>query len=134
MVQQEITGVGLAIGGPIFATGLFFEAVGDWQLAIFRGNPANSGKVLDRGLWRFTRHPNYFGDFCVWWGLTFLAIFGAAPIWVVVGPCLMSTTLLRWSGVTLLETGLKQSKPDYGKYIRRTNAFFPWPPRKSTQD
>lgn len=107
-----------------FFIGLFFEAVGDWQLARFKADPANKGKVMDRGLWRYTRHPNYFGDFMVWWGLWGLAA-RVAP-WTIVAPIVMSTLLLKVSGVALLEKTIVERRPEYAEYIRRTSAFFPW--------
>lgn len=112
-----------ALATAVFVAGLFFEAVGDWQLARFKAQPANRGRVMDRGLWRYTRHPNYFGDFMVWWGLYGLAL-AAGAWWTVVGPLVMSFLLLRVSGVTLLEQGMK-SKPGYEDYVRRTSTFFP---------
>src|SRR6185503_18794892 len=111
------------------AVGFGFEVVGDYQLERFKAAPANRGHVLDRGLWRYTRHPNYFGDAILWWGLYTIAC--ATPGGWVTGlsPALMSFLLMRVSGVTLLEEGLKASKPGYRAYITRTPAFFPWFPR-----
>ncbi len=116
-------------GGLLWATGLFFETVGDWQLARFRSRPDSSGKVLDTGLWRLTRHPNYFGDFCVWWGLWMLSQAAGAPLWTIISPAAMAFFLLRVSGVTLLEKDIAERRPEYVDYIRRTNAFFPGRPR-----
>lgn len=116
------------LGVALWAVGLFFEAVGDWQLARFKADPANAGRVMDRGLWRFTRHPNYFGDFCVWWGLYLIALAGGAW-WSIVGPLIMSFLLLRFSGVRLLERDIGERRPAYAEYVRRTNAFFPGPRR-----
>jgi steroid 5-alpha reductase family enzyme len=113
-------------GAALWAVGLYFEAVGDWQLARFKADPANSGAVMDRGLWGLTRHPNYFGDFCVWWGFGLIAL-SAGAWWALVGPALMSVLLLRVSGVTLLERDIGKRRPGYAEYIRRTNAFFPGP-------
>lgn len=110
----------------IFAAGLFFEAVGDWQLVRFKAQPEKRGRVMDQGLWRYTRHPNYFGDFLVWWGLYGLAL-GAGAWWTVVSPLVMSFLLLRVSGVTLLEQGMR-TRPGYDDYVRRTSTFFPRPP------
>jgi steroid 5-alpha reductase family enzyme len=115
-----------ALGVALWALGLYFEAVGDWQLARFKGDPANAGRVMDRGLWRYTRHPNYFGDFCVWWGLYLIALSGGAW-WSIVGPLIMSFLLLRFSGVRLLERDIGERRPAYADYVRRTNAFFPGP-------
>ena len=117
-----------AAGLLLWATGLFFEAVGDWQLARFKADPANRGQVMDRGLWRYTRHPNYFGDFCVWWGFYLLAA-SAGAWWSIPGPLLMSLLLLKVSGVSLLEKDIGERRPAYAQYVRRTNAFFPGVPR-----
>jgi len=105
--------------------GLLFEAVADAQLARFRGDPRNRGKVMDRGLWRYTRHPNYFGEFCFWWGLWVVAAAGGAW-WTVLSPLLMTVLLLKVSGVPLLERDLGHRRPEYADYVRRTPAFFPW--------
>jgi steroid 5-alpha reductase family enzyme len=116
-------------GALLWAVGLGFEAIGDWQLSRFRADAANRGKVMDRGLWRYTRHPNYFGDAVVWWGLFLIALATPHGWWSAVGPLLMTFLLLRVSGVALLERGLKRRKPDYQAYVDRTSAFIPWPPR-----
>ena len=115
-------------GAALWILGFVFEAGGDWQLTRFKADPANRGKVMDRGLWRYTRHPNYFGDFAVWWGFYLLAL-GAGGWWSIAGPILMSVLLMRVSGVTLLEQDITERRPQYADYIRRTNAFFPGPPR-----
>ena len=117
------------VGVVLWSVGLVFEAGGDWQLARFKRDPANAGRVMDRGLWRYTRHPNYFGDFCVWWGFFLIALSGGAW-WSVAGPLIMSFLLLRFSGVTLLEKDIGERRPAYAEYVRRTNAFFPGPPRE----
>ena len=119
------------VGITLWMVGLVFEAVGDWQLAQFKSNPDNEARVLDEGLWRYTRHPNYFGDFCVWWGLFTIALAGGAEWWTVVSPIVMSVFLINISGVSLLERDLKHRKPEYVDYIRRTSAFFPWPPQST---
>ncbi len=121
-----LDGLGLAL----FAIGLCFEAVGDFQLARFKADPANRGRVMDRGLWRYTRHPNYFGDATLWWGLTCFALATEASLWTLVSPILMSFLIVKVSGVALLEKGLGSTKPKYRDYVRRTSAFFPWPPKK----
>jgi steroid 5-alpha reductase family enzyme len=115
-------------GAILWLVGLIFEAGGDAQLARFKSDPDNRGKIMDRGLWRLTRHPNYFGDFCVWWGFYLMAV-AAGAWWSIVGPLLMSVLLMRVSGVTLLEKDMGR-RPQYADYIRRTNAFFPWIPRR----
>jgi steroid 5-alpha reductase family enzyme len=115
-------------GIALWALGLVFETVGDLQLAAFKRDPANKGRVMDRGLWRYTRHPNYFGDFCVWWGI-FLVAAATGAWWTIVGPILMSVLLIRVSGAALLERTIVDRRPGYAEYIRRTSAFFPRPPK-----
>ena len=117
-----------AAGVALWTLGFLFESIGDWQLARFKSQPQNAGRVMVRGLWRYTRHPNYFGDFCVWWGLYLIAAAGGAA-WTIASPILMSVLLLRVSGVTLLESTIVERRPDYAAYQARTNAFFPGPPR-----
>ena len=119
------------LGVGLWLIGFLFETVGDWQLTRFKSDPANRGKVLDRGLWRYTRHPNYFGDAVVWWGLYIASVAIGAPWWTVFGPALMTFLVMRVSGVTLLERTLEKTKPAYADYVERTSAFFPLPPRKS---
>jgi steroid 5-alpha reductase family enzyme len=116
------------VGCGLWTLGFAFEVVGDWQLALFISNPENRGRVLDRGLWRYTRHPNYFGDFCVWWGLYLIAAAGGAW-WTILSPLLMSWLLTRVSGVTLLEKDIGERRAGYRDYVARTSAFFPAPPR-----
>jgi steroid 5-alpha reductase family enzyme len=119
-----------AVGVAIWGVGLFFETVGDFQLARFKADPANRGKVMDGGLWRYTRHPNYFGDFMVWWGIYLVAVAGGAW-WTVVGPLVMTALLVRYSGAGLLEKTITRRRPEYAEYIRRTSGFFPLPPRRA---
>jgi steroid 5-alpha reductase family enzyme len=118
-----------ALGVALWLVGWTFESVGDWQLARFKRDPANAGRVMDRGLWRFTRHPNYFGDFCVWWGFYAIAL-AAGAWWSIVGPMIMSVLLWRVSGVALLERHIGKRRPEYAEYVRRTNAFFPGPQKR----
>jgi steroid 5-alpha reductase family enzyme len=113
---------------PLWAIGFFFEAVGDWQLKRFKSDPANKGRVLDRGVWRYTRHPNYFGDSAQWWAYYLIAA-SAGGWWTIFSPILMTTLLLRVSGVSLLEKTL-DSRPGYKEYSERTSEFIPWFPRK----
>jgi len=113
----------------LWVVGMVFEAGGDWQLARFKADPDNKGKVLDSGLWALTRHPNYFGDFCVWWGL-FLIALSAGGWWTLISPLLMSFMLLKVSGVALLEKDIGQRRPQYARYVKKTNAFFPGPPKQ----
>jgi len=118
---------GLAI--VFFLVGITFEAGGDYQLVKFKSNPLNKGKVLTTGFWRFTRHPNYFGDACVWWGFALFSI-AAGSYWPALSSLLMTLLLLKVSGVAMLEKTLTTTKPGYSEYIRTTNAFLPWKPRK----
>lgn len=120
-----------AIGVALWAMGLFFESVGDYQLARFKADPANHHSVMNRGLWRYTRHPNYFGDFLVWWGLFVTAGEAASWWWTFLAPLLMSFLLVQVSGVRLLEKSLRRRVDGYEEYLRSTNAFFPGPPRKN---
>jgi steroid 5-alpha reductase family enzyme len=114
------------LGAALVLGGVLTESLADLQLAAFRANTANHGRVLDRGLWRCSRHPNYFGEFCVWWGF-FLIALATGAWWTLISPLLMSVLLLRVSGVTLLEQGIGDRRPGYAEYVKRTNAFFPGP-------
>lgn len=113
----------------LWAIGFFFEAVGDFQLARFKADPANKGKVMNRGVWRYTRHPNYFGDATQWWAYYLIAL-AAGGWWTILSPIIMTTLLVRVSGVALLEKSLKEERPGYKEYIETTSAFIPWFPRK----
>lgn len=110
--------------------GLVWETVADWQLSRFKANPDNKGKVLNTGLWRYSRHPNYFGECCVWWGFYLFAL-AAGAWWAIISPVLMTILLLKVSGVSLLETTITERRPAYANYIKSTNAFFPGPSKKS---
>ena len=112
----------------LFVIGFFFEAVGDWQLSRFKASERSAGQVLDTGLWRYTRHPNYFGEFCIWWAFWLFAA-SAGAWWTIYAPLLMSFLLLRVSGVAMLEKDIGERRPAYAEYIRNTNAFFPGPAR-----
>lgn len=112
------------LGVGLWLAGMVFEVVGDYQLARFKADPKSSGKVLDTGLWRYTRHPNYFGEFTIWWGYFLLAL-ASGGWWTILSPMLMSFLLLKVSGVALLENTIGERRPEYADYIRRTNAFFP---------
>jgi len=116
-------------GLALWILGFVFEAVGDWQLSRFKRNPAHADQVMDRGLWRLTRHPNYFGEFCIWWGFGCMAL-AAGAWWSLAGPALLTFLLLRVSGVRLLEKDIGNRRPRYADYVLKTNAFFPGPPRK----
>ncbi len=117
-----------AAGAALWALGIAFEGVGDWQLARFKADPANAGAVMDHGLWRYTRHPNYFGDACVWWGLWLIAAAGGAW-WTALSPALMTFFLMKVSGVAMLERTIGRRRPEYAAYIARTSAFVPWFPK-----
>ncbi len=121
----------IGVGVLIWAVGWMFETIGDWQLVQFKKDPANRGRVMDRGLWRWTRHPNYFGDFLVWWGLYMVSAQSESWWWTISGPLLMSFLLIRVSGVALLESSLSQRLDGYSDYVRRTSSFYPRRPRKS---
>ena len=115
----------------LWITGFVFEAGGDYQLSRFKADAESKGKVLDTGLWRYTRHPNYFGDFCIWWSFFLFAV-AAGGWWTIASPILMSILLLKVSGVAMLESTIADRRPKYADYIRNTNAFFPGPPRSTT--
>ena len=134
LASAEVASVGVlvACGAILWLIGMVFEAVGDAQLNRFRADPANKGRVLDSGLWRYTRHPNYFGDACVWWGI-WLAAADAGP-WVAIisaiGPVFLTFTLTRWSGKPLLEKDMAARRPGYTEYVQRTSGFVPWWPKR----
>jgi steroid 5-alpha reductase family enzyme len=117
-------------GTVVWLVGWFFESVGDWQLAHFRSDPANQGKVMRNGLWAYTRHPNYFGDAMVWWGIFIIALGTPGGFWTLFSPILMTLLLARVTGATVLERGLAKRKPDYAAYAESTSAFIPWFPHK----
>lgn len=117
-------------GAIVWLIGFLFESIGDLQLASFKAEPGNKGKVMARGLWRYTRHPNYFGDALLWWGFFLIALPAPAGVWTVISPLMMTGLLMKVSGVALLEKTLLKTKPEYRDYVRRTNAFFPWQPRR----
>jgi steroid 5-alpha reductase family enzyme len=120
-----------ALAGLLWGTGVAFEAVADQQLARFRRDPTSRGRVLDTGLWRLTRHPNYFGDALAWWGLGLLGAAAGHP-WTLLAPALMTWLLVRVSGVALLERDIAERRPGYRDYVARTSAFVPWFPRGGT--
>ena len=112
------------LGVCVVVFGAAYEAVADFQLARFKADTAHRGKVMDRGLWRTSRHPNYFGEFCVWWGIYLIAL-STQAWWAIASPVLMTVLLLKVSGVALLEHDITERRPGYRDYIARTNAFFP---------
>lgn len=117
------------LGAIVVIIGLYWETKADWQLSRFKSQPENHGRVLDTGLWHYSRHPNYFGEFCVWWGFYIIALAGGAW-WSIVSPLLMTLLLYKVSGVALLEKTITERRPEYAHYIKRTNAFFPWAPKE----
>jgi steroid 5-alpha reductase family enzyme len=134
IVSSGMSDIGLIawIGAAIALIGITFETIGDAQLKAFKANPDNKGKVLDSGLWRYTRHPNYFGDFTTWWGIWLVAADSGltTALATIIGPLFLSFTLMKWSGGPMLERGLKKTRPEYQAYIERTSGFFPMPPKK----
>ncbi len=114
----------------LWLAGMFFETVGDLQLAHFKASSRNQGKVLNTGLWRYSRHPNYFGEFCIWWAFFLFAV-ASGYWWSILSPILMSILLLKVSGVSLLESTISERRPEYVNYRKTTNAFFPWFPKKN---
>lgn len=116
-------------GTLIWLTGFFFEAVGDYQLSKFKQNPTNKGKIMDIGLWRYTRHPNYFGESAMWWGIFLITLNTSHGIYAIFSPIIITTLLLRVSGVPLLEKKYADN-PEYREYVRKTSSFVPWFPKK----
>jgi steroid 5-alpha reductase family enzyme len=135
-VQFAMYGTGFGVlgwlGVAVWLIGFGFETIGDEQLRRFKADPASKGKVLDTGLWRYTRHPNYFGDACVWWGLYLLACSTWPGALTILSPVAMTFTLARGTGKPMLEKGMAKTRPAYARYVERTSGFFPWPPKKVT--
>lgn len=120
----------LGVAGIVIATaGLAFEAIADWQLTRFTRDPGSAGQVMDQGLWRFSRHPNYFGEAVFWWAIWLIALGAGSPWWTFVGPLVITVLLLRVSGVALMEKTIGSRRAGYDEYVRRTSAFVPRPPR-----
>lgn len=128
--REPALGYFACAGAALWLVGFLFESIGDWQMARFKADPANKGKVMDRGLWRWTRHPNYFGDACVWFGLWLIACDHPLGWALVISPLLMTYFLVKVTGKALLERRLKRANPEYAAYIARTSGFFPLPPRR----
>ncbi|TXG35781.1 DUF1295 domain-containing protein [Seonamhaeicola maritimus] len=116
------------LGLLVWLIGFTFEAGGDYQLARFKRNTKNNGKVLNTGFWKYTRHPNYFGDSAVWWSFGLFSI-AAGSYWQIVGSIIMTLLIIKISGVSLLEKSLNETKPKYKDYVQKTNSFFPWLPK-----
>ena len=130
MFEPSEPGALFVVGVVVWAVGFVFESVGDWQLARFRADPSSKGQVMDRGLWRYTRHPNYFGDATMWWGIWLIAAQQWQGAVTVLSPVLMTWTLTRKTGKPLLEQSLADRRPGYRDYVERTSGFFPLPPRR----
>jgi steroid 5-alpha reductase family enzyme len=130
-MAQDARALGVleALGALLAAFGIVFEAVADWQLERFKKNADSRGRVLGTGLWRYSRHPNYFGECCVWWGFGLMAI-GTGAWWVLASPLLITVLLLKVSGVSLLERDIAERRPEYARYVGETNAFVPGPRRR----
>lgn len=119
------------IGAGVALAGILFETVGDAQLVRFKRDPANAGQVINRGLWRYTRHPNYFGDALTWWGLWLIAAETDTGLWALPGPVLLTWTLMKWSGAPTIERRLGKTREGYADYVRQTSGFVPWPPKRA---
>ncbi len=130
MFTQGEANLATWLGVALWLVGFVFETGGDLQLTRFRNDPSTSGQVLDTGLWRFTRHPNYFGDACVWWGLSLIAFTSWPGILTILSPLLMTWLLAKGTGKPLLEKDMSSRRPGYAEYVRRTSGFVPLPPKK----
>jgi steroid 5-alpha reductase family enzyme len=120
-----------ALGTGLWALGFSFEAVSDWQLSRFLANPQNKGKIMRQGLWAYSRHPNYFGESLIWWGIYIITLAAPGTAWGVIGPATITFLLLRVSGVPMLEKSMLAERPEYKAYLEETSAFFPWFPKKT---
>jgi len=129
MLEHGPAGPFVIVGSVLFAAGFFFESVGDWQLARFKARRTSGDQVMGRGLWRYTRHPNYFGDFCMWWGLFGISVGSWRELPAVIGPLLMTFILIRGSGARMTDRRMLASRPRYADYIARTSGFIPLPPK-----
>jgi steroid 5-alpha reductase family enzyme len=118
------------LGALLWMVGFGFESLGDWQLAHFKSDPGNKGKVMDRGLWAYSRHPNYFGEMLIWWGIFLITLAVPGGGWTVISPILISIVLIKITGVALTEKTILERRPEYRDYIERTPTLFPWFPKK----
>ena len=118
------------LGIIVWAVGFTFESLGDWQLAKFKSDPASKGRVMDRGLWAYTRHPNYFGEFLIWWGIFLITLSTPNSWWTILSPAIITMVLLKMTGIPLTEQELVKNRPGYSEYVKRTSAFVPWFPVK----
>ena len=130
MLERAPAGPLTVIGGLLWLGGFVFESAGDWQLARFKAGPGNQGRIMDRGLWRYTRHPNYFGDACMWWGLFLISLGSWAELPFAVAPLLMTFILTRSTGQRLTDRRMAATRPRYADYAARTSGFIPLPPRR----
>ena len=130
MLERAPAGPLAVTGAVLFAVGFFFESVGDWQLARFKAS-ASDGQILDRGLWRYTRHPNYFGDFCMWWGLFGISLGSWRQLPAIAGPLLMTVILTRGTGARMTDRRMTARRPQYADYVARTSGFIPLPPKRA---
>jgi len=133
-IYQTPTGLGwLALSGVlIWLSGFLFEVIGDQQLARFKANPDNEGKILNTGLWKYTRHPNYFGEVTLWWGLFIIACENPWALLTIIGPLLYTYLIIKVTGKATLEKKMSKERPGYADYIANTSGFFPMPPRQTT--
>ncbi len=121
------------IGMALAVFGIVYETLADAQLAAFRRDPSTKGTVMDKGLWAWSRHPNYFGEAVTWWGIWLIAAETTPGLFAVIGPVFLTFTLMRWSGAPMLEKGLRKRRPGYADYVARTSGFIPWPPKRSAE-
>jgi steroid 5-alpha reductase family enzyme len=129
MLERAPVGPATVIGAAVWLGGFVFESVGDWQLARFKAGPRSQGLIMDQGLWRYTRHPNYFGDSCMWWGVFLIALGSWAELPTVIAPLLMTYILTRGTGQRLTDQRMAATRPQYADYAARTSSFIPLPPR-----
>ncbi len=129
LLERAPVGPITIIGAGLWLGGFVFESVGDWQLARFKADPAHQGMIMDRGLWRYTRHPNYFGDFCMWWGLFLISLGSVIGLAFVFAPLLMTYILTRGTGARMTDRRMTAARPAYADYAARTSGFFPLPPK-----
>ena len=129
MLERAPAGPITIIGAVLWLGGFVFESVGDWQLARFKADPKHEGMIMDRGLWRYTRHPNYFGDFCMWWGLFLISLGSVIGLAFVFAPLLMTYILTRGTGARMTDRRMTAARPSYADYVARTSGFFPFPPK-----
>lgn len=118
-------------GAGVWLVGFVFESVADWQLARFKSDPVNQGRVMDRGLWAYSRHPNYFGEMLIWWGLFLITLSVPNSVWTIISPLTITLVLLKVTGVALTEKTILEKRPEYREYIRKTSAFVPWFPKEN---